>query len=117
MSHTYPDPSVDSLPELDRIAPAYERLRRLAAERLDGLLSVEIDAWEDGEFRLRASHSYAPVPPGSDHLKAVLQLHSVTPEVRGALFKVGADKTDEGVLFQTGIMALADFPNGPPTEW
>lgn len=103
MSHDYPAPAIDSLPDSSRLATAYDRVRSLAEVHLDGPVTVEIDAWEDGEYRITAYHSYGPWRPGGDRLKALLRSHSAEHTVRGALFEVDGDTGEESLIFQTVV--------------
>jgi hypothetical protein len=112
MSHDYPAPAIGDLPSGGTISTGYERVCQLAAAHLDGPVSVDIDAWEDGELRIRAFHVYSPGGPNSERLKAVVRYHSAEPTIRGALLAVDPDSAEETLLFQTD---LADADGGGRT--
>lgn len=115
MNDDYPAPAIGDLPSGGTIATAYERVCQLAAAYLDGPVSVEMDAWEDGEVRIRAFHSYSPAGPGAERLKAVVRYHSAEPTIRGALLAVDPDTAEETLLFQTDL-ADADGDGRTPEK-
>ena len=101
-----PDPDVDAIPSLTAIAPTYDRLLEIAAQRLDGPVQTRIRTWEDGEFEIRVYHGYGPHPqrPDTDY-HHVLRYHSRDDEIVEGLMAVDPETVEKTLIYRTVIDA------------
>ena len=87
-----PDPDVDAIPSLTTLAPAYDRLLKIATQRLDGPVQTRVRTWEDGDFEIRVYHGYGPHPQRPDTgYHHVLRYHSRDDEIVEALMAVDTE--------------------------
>jgi hypothetical protein len=69
--------SVDGIPEPDDFADVYHRMLELGRDYLREPVSVKIDGWQDGTFRITVFHFV----PGSDGRREALFYHSEEEEI------------------------------------
>ena len=99
-----PEPDVDAIPSLTAIAPAYERLLKMAARRLDGPVQTRTRTWEDGEFEIRIYHGYGPHPQRPDTgYQHVLRYHSRDDHVVEGLVAVDVETSEKTLIYRTTI--------------
>lgn len=76
MSLALEEQSPETVPRADAFAAVYDRMLTLASEHLTSPISVTVDTWEDGTFRIQAYHQRHP------HEREVLYYHSEEGVVR-----------------------------------
>ena len=87
-----PDPDVDAIPSLTTLAPAYDRLLKIATQRLDGPVQTRVRTWEDGDFEIRVYHGYGPHPQRPDTgYHHVLRYYSRDDKIVEALMAVDTE--------------------------
>lgn len=92
------------MPAFEEFGPVYESLLELAEEHLDSPVQTRIETWEDGEFKIRVFHGYAPQEDGQ-RLRSVLRYHSAEDAVVGALLEVDEDG-EETLIFREDVAEL-----------
>jgi hypothetical protein len=95
-------PSVEDVPSIDEIAPAYETLLELASVLLTGPISTHVRSWEDGEYDVRVWHKYGSPDPDRFR-KEVLRIHSEEDDVTAGVLEVHYETDDERLLYSTDI--------------
>jgi len=101
-----PDPDVDAIPSLTAIAPAYDRLLKIAAQRLDGPVQTRVRTWEDGEFAIRVYHGYGPHPQRPDTAyQHVLRYHIRDDETVEGLVAVDVETSEKTLIYRKTIDA------------
>lgn len=95
------DPAVDAIPTCAEFGPALEKVLAIAERELAGPVSVSIDTWEDGEFRIDVRHSHGLIPPDDNRLVSMIHYHSAEKNIIAGAHEVRSDGSETVILQET----------------
>jgi len=104
--HRQDTDSNQTVPRIKDIADILDEITDIGYDQLDRPVSVDIETWEDGQYKIRVSHAEGGA--GRYYRDAVVQYHSKREQVEYMVARIDREGSDDELLEEEVLGQISD---------